>query len=154
MGIHAFPHSLIPQDDDTFPSVNEFQLLPICPYVPPNLVNWACVQAVHFGLLDIHNVCFHFLTSHDMEFIDGSSLAQHSSNKDPNSQQPQHNPQCHDTSSATSLPTASVGQLQLANGLPNGQGLRVPGSFIQDPVALSQMQKKLRLDIKQEDILQ
>ncbi|XP_055825227.1 probable transcriptional regulator SLK2 [Solanum dulcamara] len=82
--------------------------------------------------------------------MDGSSVAQQSSNQDPNSQQPQHNQQRHGTSSATSLPTSRVGQVQLANG----QGLRVPGSFIQDPVALSQMQKKPRLDIKQDDILQ
>ncbi|KAM3247990.1 hypothetical protein P3L10_009758 [Capsicum annuum] len=86
--------------------------------------------------------------------MDGSSLAQQSSNQDPNSQQLQHNQQCHGTSSATSLPTSRVGQVQLASGLPNGQGLRVPGSFIQDPVALPQMQKKPRLDINQEDILQ
>ncbi|KAJ8536747.1 hypothetical protein K7X08_035148 [Anisodus acutangulus] len=81
--------------------------------------------------------------------MDGSSVAQQSSNHDPNSQQPQHNQQRHGASSATSLPTSRVGQVQLANG----QGLRVPGSFIQDPVALSHMQKKPRLDIKQEDIL-
>ncbi|CAN4085237.1 unnamed protein product [Withania somnifera] len=86
--------------------------------------------------------------------MDGSSVVQQSSNQDPNSQQPHRNQQRHGTSSATSLPTSRVGQVQLANGLPNGQGLRVPGSFIQDPVALSQMQKKPRLDIKQEDILQ
>ncbi|KAF3626789.1 putative transcriptional regulator SLK2 [Capsicum annuum] len=85
--------------------------------------------------------------------MDGSTVAQQSSNQDPNSQQPQHNQQRHGTSSATSLPTSRVGQVQLANG-PNGQGVRVAGSFIQDPVALSQMQKKPRLDIKQEDILQ
>ncbi|OIT37748.1 PREDICTED: probable transcriptional regulator SLK2 [Nicotiana attenuata] len=82
--------------------------------------------------------------------MDGSSMAQQSSNQDPNSQQPQHNQQRQGASSATSLPTSRVGQVQL----PNGQGLRVPGSFIQDPVALSHMQKKPRLDIKQEDILQ
>uniref|UniRef100_A0A3Q7FHL8 Transcriptional regulator SLK2 n=1 Tax=Solanum lycopersicum TaxID=4081 RepID=A0A3Q7FHL8_SOLLC len=82
--------------------------------------------------------------------MDGSSVAQQSSNQDPNSQQPQHNQQLHGTSSATSLPTSRVGQVQLANG----QGLRVPGSFIQDPVALSQMQKKPRLDIKQDDVMQ
>ncbi|MCD7448211.1 hypothetical protein HAX54_039566 [Datura stramonium] len=82
--------------------------------------------------------------------MDGSSVAQQSSNQDPNSQQPQHNQQRHGTSSATSLPTSRVGQVQLYNG----HGLRVPGSFLQDPVALSQMQKKPRLDIKQEDILQ
>ncbi|CAN4080768.1 unnamed protein product [Withania somnifera] len=86
--------------------------------------------------------------------MDGSSVVQQSSNQDPNSQQTQHNQQRHGTSSATSLPTSRVGQVQLANGLPNGQGLRVARSFIQDPVALSQMQKKPRLDIKQEDILQ
>ncbi|KAK4734466.1 hypothetical protein R3W88_008727 [Solanum pinnatisectum] len=82
--------------------------------------------------------------------MDGSSVAQQSSNQDPNSQQPQHNQQRHGTSSATSLPTSRVGQVQLGNG----QGLRVPGSFIQDPVALSQMQKKPRLDIKQDDVMQ
>ncbi|XP_049393465.1 probable transcriptional regulator SLK2 isoform X1 [Solanum stenotomum] len=82
--------------------------------------------------------------------MDGSSVAQQSSNQDPNSQQPQHNQQRHGTSSATSLPTSRVGQVQLGSG----QGLRVPGSFIQDPAALSQMQKKPRLDIKQDDVMQ
>ncbi|MCD7448206.1 hypothetical protein HAX54_039561 [Datura stramonium] len=68
--------------------------------------------------------------------MDGSSVAQQSSNQDPNSQQPQHNQQRHGTSSATSLPTSRVGQVQLYNG----HGLRVPGSFLQDPVALRLMQ--------------
>ncbi|KAL3524237.1 hypothetical protein ACH5RR_017071 [Cinchona calisaya] len=79
--------------------------------------------------------------------MDGSSVIQPSSNQDPNSQQPQQNQQHQGSSSATSLPTPRIGQLQLPNGS------RVPGSLIQDAGYLSQL-KKPRLDIKQEDILQ
>lgn len=80
--------------------------------------------------------------------IDGSSGVQPSSNQDPNSQQAPQNQQHHGGSSATSLPTSRVGQVQLPNGT------RIPGSFIQDPSYLSQLQKKPRLDVKQEDVLQ
>lgn len=74
--------------------------------------------------------------------MDGSSVVQQSSNQD-------HRTQHHQgASSATSLPTARMGQLSL----PTGQ--RVAGSFIQEPNNVSQLQKKPRLDIKQEDIMQ
>lgn len=80
--------------------------------------------------------------------IDGSSGVHPSSNQDPNSQQTPQNQQHQGASSATSLPTSRVGQVQLPNGT------RIPGSFIQDPSYLPQLQKKPRLDVKQEDILQ
>lgn len=80
--------------------------------------------------------------------MDGSSVVQPSSNQDPNSQQTQKNQQHQGASSATSLPTSRVGQVQLPNGT------RIPGSFLQDPSYLPQLQKKPRLDVKQEDILQ
>ncbi|PIN16669.1 hypothetical protein CDL12_10671 [Handroanthus impetiginosus] len=74
--------------------------------------------------------------------MDGSSVVQQSSNQDPSSQQAQQNQQHQGASSATSLPRmAQVGS-------------RVPSSFVQDPTTISQLQKKPRLDIKQEDIVQ
>lgn len=81
--------------------------------------------------------------------MDGSSVAQQSSHQDQNVlqlQQNQQQPQC--ASSATSLLPSQTGPAPLP------MGTRVPGSFIQDPNNLSQLQKKPRLDIKQEDIMQ
>ncbi|XVF50772.1 hypothetical protein PTKIN_Ptkin04bG0130300 [Pterospermum kingtungense] len=81
--------------------------------------------------------------------VDGSSVGQQGSHQDPSvkqmqqSQQPQRG-----ASSATSLPASQTGQVSLP------MGPRIPGSFMQDPSNLSQVQKKPRLDIKQEDILQ
>ncbi|XVE64170.1 hypothetical protein DITRI_Ditri07aG0080500 [Diplodiscus trichospermus] len=81
--------------------------------------------------------------------IDGSSVGQQGSHHDPNVQQMQQNQQLQQgASSATSLPTSQTGQVSLP------MGPRVPGSFMQDPSNVSQVQKKPRLDIKQEDILQ
>ncbi|KAJ6748027.1 LIM-DOMAIN BINDING PROTEIN/SEUSS-RELATED [Salix purpurea] len=81
--------------------------------------------------------------------VDGSSVVQQGNHQDRNVQQvPQNQQQQHGTSSATSLPTSQIGQVSLPIG-PRGQG-----SFLQDPNNLSQVQKKPRLDIKQEDILQ
>ncbi|KAL6509477.1 putative transcriptional regulator slk2 [Orobanche gracilis] len=79
--------------------------------------------------------------------IDGSSVAQQSSNKDPcaHVQPSQHH---QGASSATSLPTSRMGQLQLPSGP------RVANSLIQDPTTISKLQKRPRLDIKQEDIVQ
>ncbi|KAL0371661.1 UNVERIFIED_CONTAM: putative transcriptional regulator SLK2 [Sesamum calycinum] len=79
--------------------------------------------------------------------MDGSSLVQQSSNQDPGSQA-QQSQQHQGSSSATSLPTSRMGQIQLPGGP------RIPNSFIPDPTTISQLQKKPRLDIKQEDILQ
>ncbi|KAK6132123.1 hypothetical protein DH2020_034114 [Rehmannia glutinosa] len=79
--------------------------------------------------------------------MDGSSVPQQSSNQDPGSQA-QQSQQHQGASSATSLSTSRMGQVQLPGGP------RVPNSFIQDPTTISQLQKKPRLDIKQEDILQ
>ncbi|KAI3458194.1 hypothetical protein Pfo_014857 [Paulownia fortunei] len=79
--------------------------------------------------------------------MDGSSVVQQSSNQDLGSQA-QQGQQHQGASSATSLPTSRMGQIQLPGGP------RVPNSFIQDPTTISQLQKKPRLDIKQEDILQ
>ncbi|CAI9092165.1 OLC1v1027343C1 [Oldenlandia corymbosa var. corymbosa] len=80
--------------------------------------------------------------------VDGSSVIQPNSSQDPNSQPSRHNQQHQGASTATSLPTPRGGQVQLPNGS------QLPGSLIQDPGYTSQLQKKPRLDIKQEDILQ
>ncbi|XP_021730139.1 probable transcriptional regulator SLK2 [Chenopodium quinoa] len=82
--------------------------------------------------------------------IDGPTTGQQGSHHDPNSQQAIQNqhqfPQ--GASGASSLPTSQTGQL--AHSL----GSRIPNSFIQDPANVSHLQKKPRLDIKQEDYLQ
>ncbi|KAL8543908.1 hypothetical protein ACS0TY_004456 [Phlomoides rotata] len=79
--------------------------------------------------------------------MDGSSTVQQSSNHDPGSQA-QQSQQHQGASSATSLPASRMGQMQLPGGL------RAPNSMVQDPSTISQLQKKPRLDIKQEDVLQ
>ncbi|CAI0404239.1 unnamed protein product [Linum tenue] len=81
--------------------------------------------------------------------VDGSSVVQqgnHQESSAPQHQQSQQQQQ-HGASSATSLPSSQNGQMSLP------MDGRVPGSYFQDP-NLSQVQKKPRLDIKQEDILQ
>ncbi|KAL7107177.1 hypothetical protein ACP275_06G037900 [Erythranthe tilingii] len=78
--------------------------------------------------------------------MDGSSAMQQNSNQE--GSQPHHSQQHQGASSATSLPGSRMGQVQIPGGP------RVPNSFIQDPTSISQLQKKPRLDIKQEDILQ
>ncbi|GLT35999.1 hypothetical protein SLA2020_104050 [Shorea laevis] len=80
--------------------------------------------------------------------VDGSSVGQQGSHQDPTAHMQQSQQQQQGASSATSLPTSQVGQVSLP------MGPRVPGSYMQDPNNLSQVQKKPRLDIKQEDILQ
>ncbi|XP_011041611.1 PREDICTED: probable transcriptional regulator SLK2 [Populus euphratica] len=80
--------------------------------------------------------------------VDGSSVVQQGNHQDRNVQQVlQNQQQQHGASSATSLPTSQIGGMSLPLG-PRGQG-----SFLQDPNNLSQVQKKPRLDVKQEDIL-
>ncbi|XP_057774401.1 probable transcriptional regulator SLK2 [Salvia miltiorrhiza] len=78
--------------------------------------------------------------------MDGSSVVQQSSNQDPGSQHTQQNQQHHGVSSATSLPR--MGQVQFHGGA------RVHNSLAQDQTTMSQLQKKPRLDIKQEDVVQ
>lgn len=73
--------------------------------------------------------------------ITGSSVMDGSSNQDPGSQPQQHQ-------GASSATSSRMGQMQLPGGP------RVPNSMVQDPSTISQLQKKPRLDIKQEDILQ
>uniref|UniRef100_A0A803PS43 Transcriptional regulator SLK2 n=1 Tax=Cannabis sativa TaxID=3483 RepID=A0A803PS43_CANSA len=82
--------------------------------------------------------------------MDGSSVVQQSSHQDHNAQQVQQSQQHQQgATSATSLPTSQTGQVSLP------MGVRLPGSFLQDPNNLSQVQKKPRLDMKQqEDMLQ
>ncbi|KAK8657185.1 hypothetical protein V6N13_035438 [Hibiscus sabdariffa] len=81
--------------------------------------------------------------------VDGSSVGQQGSHQDPSVQQMQQSQLLQQgASTATSLPASQTGQVSLP------MGPRVPGSFMQDPNNLSQVQKKPRLDIKQEDILQ
>ncbi|XP_054785847.1 probable transcriptional regulator SLK2 isoform X2 [Prosopis cineraria] len=78
--------------------------------------------------------------------MDGSSVVQQSSHQDQKVQQLQKNhEQIQGASSATSLPAAQTGSA------PPPMGTRVP--LIQDPNNLTQMQKKPRMDIKQEDIM-
>ncbi|KAL5744538.1 hypothetical protein ACOSP7_027404 [Xanthoceras sorbifolium] len=79
--------------------------------------------------------------------VDGSSVVQQGSHPDLCIQQVQQSQQ-QGASSATSLSTSQTGQVSLP------MGPRVPGSFIQDHNSLSHVQKKPRLDIKQEDIMQ
>ncbi|KAB2001251.1 hypothetical protein ES319_D12G288100v1 [Gossypium barbadense] len=81
--------------------------------------------------------------------VDGSSVGQQGSHQDASVQQMQQSQLLQQgASTATSLPASQTGQVSLP------MGPRVPGSFMQDPSNLSQLQKKPRLDIKQEDLLQ
>ncbi|XP_038994399.1 probable transcriptional regulator SLK2 isoform X2 [Hibiscus syriacus] len=75
--------------------------------------------------------------------VDGSSVGQLGSHQDPSVRQMQQG-----ASTATSLPALQTEHVSLP------MGPRVPGSFMQDPNNLYQVQKKPRLDIKQEDILE
>ncbi|PON50847.1 LIM-domain binding protein/SEUSS [Parasponia andersonii] len=80
--------------------------------------------------------------------MDGSSVVQQNSHPDHNVQQQQSQQHQQGASSATSLPTSQTGQVSLP------MAVRLPESFLQDPNNLAQVQKKPRLDIKQEDIAQ
>nr|DAD18794.1 TPA_asm: hypothetical protein HUJ06_020257 [Nelumbo nucifera] len=81
--------------------------------------------------------------------IDGSSMVQQSSHQDHSSQQVQQGQQQQQgTSSASSQPTSQTGQASVPTGT------HIPNSLTQEPNGLTQMQKKPRLDIRQEDILQ
>ncbi|KAL6977661.1 hypothetical protein U1Q18_026451 [Sarracenia purpurea var. burkii] len=80
--------------------------------------------------------------------MDGSSVVQQNSNQDPSSQHAMKNQHQQGMSNGTSLPTSRMGQVSLPTGP------RAPGSFTQDPNNITQLQKKPRLDIKQEDIMQ
>lgn len=77
--------------------------------------------------------------------MDGSSVVQQSSNQDPCSQQSHRSQQQQGASSATSLPRMGQGQLR--------GGPRMPNSFVEDPT-ISQLQKKPRLDTRQEGFVQ
>ncbi|KAK9059649.1 hypothetical protein SSX86_020353 [Deinandra increscens subsp. villosa] len=77
--------------------------------------------------------------------IDGPSGMHSSSNQDPCFQQVGP---CQGGSTATSLPPPRARQVSLPNGS------RVLGSFFRDNDNISHLQKKPRLDIKQEDIMQ
>ncbi|XAR71743.1 hypothetical protein NMG60_11018148 [Bertholletia excelsa] len=79
--------------------------------------------------------------------MDASSVVQQSSNQDLSSQKARQSQQQHGASSATSLPTSRMGPV------PFPTGPLVSGSFIQEPSNMTQLQKKPRLDIKQEDIM-
>ncbi|XP_050220676.1 probable transcriptional regulator SLK2 [Mercurialis annua] len=80
--------------------------------------------------------------------VDGSSVVQQGNHQDPSTQQIQHAQHQQGATSAMSLPTSQTAQTSLP------MGPRVPGTFLQDTNNLSHVQKKPRLDIKQEDILQ
>ncbi|KAD2392927.1 hypothetical protein E3N88_39904 [Mikania micrantha] len=77
--------------------------------------------------------------------IDGPSAMQLNSNTDIQSQQVRAH---QGASTATSLPPSRAAQVLLPNGS------RISGSFIQNNDNVSHMQKKQRLDINQEDIMQ
>ncbi|KAJ0662845.1 putative LIM-domain binding protein/SEUSS [Helianthus annuus] len=79
--------------------------------------------------------------------IDGPSGMQPGSNQDPHSQQADPR-QGGGASAGMSLPPMRGGQVSLPNGS------RALGSFVQDDDNISHLQKKPRLDIKQEDIMQ
>ncbi|KAK9063221.1 hypothetical protein SSX86_017091 [Deinandra increscens subsp. villosa] len=83
--------------------------------------------------------------------IDGPSAMQPNSNQDPHSQQVGPRQGASTSTSLTPSRVGHVGQVGQVS-LPNGS--RVLGSFIQDDDNISHMQKKPRLDIKQEDIMQ
>ncbi|KAG4128784.1 hypothetical protein ERO13_D09G041000v2 [Gossypium hirsutum] len=76
--------------------------------------------------------------------IDGSS----GGHQEPSVQHMQQSQQLQGASSATSLPTSQTGQVSLP------MGPWVQGSFMQDSCNLSQVRKKPRVDVKQEDFLQ
>ncbi|KAA3455849.1 putative transcriptional regulator SLK2 [Gossypium australe] len=76
--------------------------------------------------------------------IDGSS----GGHQEPSVQHMQQSQQLQGASSATSLPTSQTGQVSLP------MGPWVQGPFMQDSCNLSQVQKKPRVDVKQEDFLQ
>ncbi|KAH1091739.1 hypothetical protein J1N35_018996 [Gossypium stocksii] len=76
--------------------------------------------------------------------IDGSS----GGHQEPRVQHMQQSQQLQGASSATSLPTSQTGQVSLP------MGPWVQGSFMQDSCNLFQVQKKPRVDVKQEDFLQ
>ncbi|KGN57348.1 probable transcriptional regulator SLK2 [Cucumis sativus] len=79
--------------------------------------------------------------------IDGSCVVQQNSQQDQNIQHMQQQAQ-QGASHATSLPTPQIGQASLP------MGTKHQGSFIPDPNSYSQVQKKPRLDLKPEDVLQ
>ncbi|EEF51439.1 Transcriptional corepressor SEUSS, putative [Ricinus communis] len=79
--------------------------------------------------------------------VDGSSVVQQGNHQDPSAQQVQQTQQQQGATSASSLPASQTPQASLS------MGPRATGTFLQDPNNLSQVQKKPRLDIKQEDIL-
>lgn len=81
-------------------------------------------------------------------FMSGSSILPQRSHRDPNSHKTEQSPNHGGAYSATSLPTTSAQQVSLQTGL------RVARSFIKEPNEVSQLQKKQRLDIKQEGDLQ
>ncbi|KAL2920603.1 putative transcriptional regulator SLK2 [Bienertia sinuspersici] len=82
--------------------------------------------------------------------VSGSSVIDGPQQHDPNSQQAIQSQQQFQQGvpNSSSLPASQTGQLPLS------MGPRIANSFIQDPANLSHLQKKPRLDIKQEDILQ
>ncbi|KAL1565583.1 putative transcriptional regulator SLK2 [Salvia divinorum] len=111
----------------------------------PNLQRSASVNTESYMRLPASPMSFssNNISISGSSVIDGSSAVQQSSNQDAVSQ---HSQQHHGVSSATSLPR--TGQLQFPGGV------RVHSSFAHDQPTMSQLQKKPRLDIRQEDIAQ
>ncbi|KAJ4822625.1 hypothetical protein Tsubulata_037268 [Turnera subulata] len=117
----------------------------------PNLQRSASINTESYMRLPASPMSF---TSNNISIsgssvVDGSSVVQQGNHPDASVQQVLHNqPQQHGASSATSLPSSQTGQIPLS------MGQRGPASFLQDPNSLSQVQKKPRFDIKQEDVVQ
>ncbi|KAG6422585.1 hypothetical protein SASPL_119163 [Salvia splendens] len=111
----------------------------------PNLQRSASVNTESYMRLPASPMSFssNNISISGSSVMDGSSVVQQSSNQDAVSQ---HSQQHHGVSSATSLPR--TGQLQFPGGA------SVHGSFALDQATMSQLQKKPRLDIRQEDIAQ
>ncbi|KVI10117.1 hypothetical protein Ccrd_011484 [Cynara cardunculus var. scolymus] len=80
--------------------------------------------------------------------IDAPSPVQQSSIQDPNFHYGHQQGPRQGASTATSLPNPRLGRVQFP------EGSMFPGSFVSDHDNLSHLQKKPRLDIKQDDILQ
>ncbi|KAK4791867.1 hypothetical protein SAY86_022302 [Trapa natans] len=87
-------------------------------------------------------------SSSECNQVRSAIMHQHSLSDQPAQQVQPSQQQQQGNSGATSLAPSQAGQVLVP------MGARVPGSFIQDPNNLSHVQKKPRIDIKQEDVIQ
>lgn len=110
----------------------------------PNLQRSASINTESYMRLPASPMSF---SSNNIS-ISGSSVMDGSVVQQSSTQAQQTHQHHQGGSSATSLAPARLGQVSLPTGP------RIPGSFIQEPNNVSQLHKKPRLDIKQEDIMQ